>query len=109
MSIVNVDLESSGDHPVFFYNLRYQCDHEGGNNTETVFEITNLSGNWVTVQTALYATDERTQKTELMWETPLPQNDGVRLTFRGSVENAEFLAMLKLILEAEKMVEIIKP
>lgn len=109
MSIVNVSLGDSDDQAAIFYNLRYQCDHEGGNNTETVFEITNLSGNWVTVQTALYATDERTQKTALMWETPLPQNDGVRLTFRGSAENAEFLAMLKLILEAEKMVGIIKP
>lgn len=109
MSVVDVDLESSDDQAAIFYNLRYRCDHEGGNNTETVFEITNLSGNWVTVQTALYATDERTQKTELMWETPLPQNDGVRLTFRGSAENAEFLSMLKLILEAEKMVGIIKP
>lgn len=108
MSVVDVDLESSDDQAAIFYNLRYQCDHEGGNNTETIFEITNLSGNWVTVQTALYATDERTQKTELMWEAPLP-NDGVRLTFRGSAENAEFLSMLKLILEAEKMVGIIKP
>lgn len=109
MSTANVNLSSSDEQAAIFYDMQYKCDHEGGNHTETVFEIRNLSGNWITVETALYATDARTQKTELVWESPLQQNDGVRLTFRGSAENAEFLAMLKLILEAEKMVGIIKP
>lgn len=106
---VRVRLGASDNEAAIFYDLQYSNDREGGNHTETIFEITNLSGNWITVETALYATNKRTQKTELVWETPMEQNDGVRLTFRGSAENGEFLRMLQLILEAEKMVSIIKP
>ncbi len=106
---VQVRLGASDDEAAIFYDLRYSNDLEGGNHTETVFEITNLSGNGIAVETAVYATNKRTNKTELVWETPLKYNDGVRLTFRGACENSEFIRMLELILEAEKMVEIIKP
>jgi len=109
MSKVQVRLGASDDEAAIFYDLRYSNNLEGGNHTETVFEITNLSGNWLTVETAIYATNKRTNKTELVWEIPMEQNDGVRLTFRGACENSEFIRMLELILEAEKMVSIIKP
>jgi hypothetical protein len=33
----------------------------------------------------------------------------VRIKIRGSIEKSEFLQMLQLILDAEKMVSIIKP
>jgi len=107
MSIVNVSLGSSDDQAAIFYDLKYQCDHQGGNHTETFFEIRNLSGNNMNVQVAAYQTHNG--KTELQWSPVNIQPDLLRISFRGSVENAEFLAMLKLILEAEKMVEIIKP
>lgn len=109
MSEVRVRLGASDDEAAIFYDLRYSNDRQGGNHTETIFEITNLSGNGITIETAVYATDVRSQKTELVWETPMQYNDGVRITFRGSCENSEFLQMLQLILEAEKMVGIIKP
>lgn len=107
MSIVNVNLGSSDDQAAIFYDLKYQCDHQGGNHTETFFEIMNLSGNNMNVQVAAYQTQNG--KTELQWSPVNIQPDLLRISFRGSAENAEFLSMLKLILEAEKMVEIIKP
>lgn len=109
MSIVRVRLGASDDESAIFYDLQYYNDRQGGNHTETIFEITNMSGNGITVETAQYATNTRTSKTELVWETPMQYNDGVRITFRGSCENSEFLQMLQLILEAEKMVSIVKP
>jgi hypothetical protein len=74
-----------------------------------MFEIENLSGNGIEIDVAVYTTDERTNKTELNWHSIGDATDGVRLRFRGSCENSEFLRMLQLILEAEKMVSIIKP
>jgi hypothetical protein len=109
MSEVNVRLGASGKDQAIFYDLRYTNDLQGGNHTETMFEIKNLSGNGICVETALYATNKRTNRTELVWEPALDGCDGIRITFRGSCENDEFLRMLQLILEAEKMVSIIKP
>lgn len=106
---VQVRLSASDPDASSFYDLRYTNDREGGNHTTTVFEITNEGGNGITVETAVYATNKRTNRTELVWEPALTGNDGVRITFRGSAENSEFLQMLQLILEAEKMVSVIKP
>jgi hypothetical protein len=108
MNKVDVQLSESGDDAAIFHDLRYTNDREGGNKNEMTFEITNWSGNGIKVETAIYATNKRTQKTELVWETPL-ESDAIRLTIRGAFENSEFLHMLRLILEAEKMVSIIKP
>jgi hypothetical protein len=109
MNGVNVSLGHTGRDAAIFYDFHYKNDGEGGNREQTVFEITNLSGNSMTVETAVYATNTRTQKTELCWERPLEGCDAVRITFNGTLENSEFLQMLRLILEAEKMVGIVKP
>jgi len=100
--------EEDGVQYAVFHNLRYTNDGHGGNQNEMTFEITNWSGNMISVAVAGYATDKRTGKTELTWGAEAPY-DAVRLTIRGACENAEFLKMLQLILETEKMVEIIKP
>lgn len=109
MSKVDVNLADSGEeNTAIFHNLRYTNDGYGGNKNEMTFEITNWSGNMISAAVAGYATDERTGKTKLMWGGEAPY-DAIRITIRGSCENAEFLNMLRLILEAEKMVDIIKP
>lgn len=108
MSKVQVRLGASDDEAAIFYDLRYSNDLQGGNHTETIFEITNLSGNGLEIQVATYRTERN--KTTLVWHPVSPRGfDGIRIRFQGSAENGEFLRMLQLILEAEKMVEIIKP
>jgi len=100
--------DTDGGSCAIFHNLRYTNDNVGGNRNEMTFEIKNWSGNMISAEVAGYATDKRTGKTELTWGASAPY-DAIRITIRGSCENAEFLRMLQLILETEKMVEIIKP
>lgn len=109
MSKVDVNLCQSDENAAIFHDLKYKADHLGGNHTETEFEIENLSGNGLEIELATYQTDKR-NRTTLVWHRVSPRAfDGVRIKFRGSCENAEFLNMLRLILEAEKIVGIVKP
>lgn len=109
MSEVNVKLSDAGEDEAIFHDLRYTNDNYGGNRNEMTFEIRNWSGNEIEVEYAEYMQNPVTNKTELVWATDKPSFDAVRLTIRGACENSEFLRMLRLILEAEKMVSIIKP
>lgn len=109
MSKVDVNLDDSGENAACFHNLRYTNDCYGGNQNEMTFEITNWSGNMIQAQAAIYATNQTTGKTELSWGHSPEAYDAIRITIRGACENSEFLRMLQLILEAEKMVEVIKP
>jgi hypothetical protein len=110
MSKVDVNLSDSGENAAIFYNLEYRANHFGGNHTETEFKIANWSGNELDIQVATYQTNA-TNRSELVWHTVggASSFSGLKISFRGSCENDEFLRMLQLILEAEKMVEIIKP
>lgn len=108
MSKVDVNLADSEEHAAVFHDLHYTNDCEGGNSNEMTFEITNWSGNDIVAQAASYTRDPQTGKSELVWGAPAPF-DAIRITIRGACENSEFLRMLQLILEAEKMVEVIKP
>lgn len=108
MSKIDVQLGDSGDNAAVFHNLRYTNDGYDGNKNEMTFEIVNWSGNMIDAAVGSYATDEQTGKTRLVWGAD-DSFDAIRLTIRGSCENSEFLQMLRLILEAEKIVEIIKP
>ena len=71
-------------------------------------EIRNVSGNAIDVQIGFNELDAKTNKWQWKWK-PLSDMDGVRIKITGAIENNEFLQMLQLILETEKMVEIIKP
>lgn len=113
MSKIDVKLsdlpeEEEGRHWAIFHDLRYANDNTGGNRNETKLEIKNIAGNTIDVQIAHHAQDPKTGKWQYKWKD-LERLDGVRIKIRGSCENAEFLQMLRLILETEKMVEIIKP
>ena len=91
-----------------YHDLRYANDNYGGNQNETLFEITNLSGNTLDIEFAFHEQNVQTDKWEWNWQT-LSDVDGIKIKIKGEIENSEFLQMLRLILETEKIVKIIKP
>ena len=111
MSRVNVKLSDSGENAGVFHDFRYTNDNNGGNSNSSMLEITNESGNEIFVEACITEQDPVTKKWVRRWVgTAGGQGlDGVRIHITGGIENSEFLQMLRLILEAEKMVEIIKP
>lgn len=108
MTKIDVKLSDMGEGYGVFHDLRYANDCEGGNQNVTKLEIRNVSGNSIDVQIGFNEKNERTGKYQYQWK-PISDLDGVRIKITGSIENSEFLQMLQLILETEKMVEIIKP
>jgi len=108
MTKIDVKLSDLGENSAIFHDLRYANDHEGGNSNEMKLEIRNISGNTIDVQIGYHEQDHKTKKWQWKWK-PLSDMDGVRIKITGQCENHDFLEMLQLILETEKMVEIIKP
>jgi hypothetical protein len=108
MTKIDVKLSDLSKDSAIFHDLRYANDCEGGNRNETKFEICNLSGNTIDIQIGFHELNAKTNKWQWKWK-PLTDMDGVRIKIMGQCENREFLQMLQLILETEKMVEIIKP
>lgn len=108
MSKIDVKLSDLDENASIFHDLRYANDNYGGNQNETKLEIKNVSGNSIDIQIAHHSQDPKTGKWQYKWKN-LEDLDGVRIKIRGSAENAEFLQMLQLILETEKIVEIVKP
>lgn len=110
MSKIDVSLSDSDKEVGIFHDLRYTNECDGGNSSSSMFEIQNVSGNELFIEVCV---SEQVQhgKWQRNWY-PVAQGqgvDGVRIHITGGIENGEFLRMLQLILEAEKMVEIIKP
>ena len=108
MTKIDVKLSDMGENSAIFHDLRYANSREGGNGNVMKLEIRNLSGNTIDIQLGFTEKDERTGKWQYKWK-PISDLDGVRIKITGQCENHEFLDMLQLILETEKMVEIIKP
>jgi hypothetical protein len=111
MSAVDVTLSKSGEELGIFHDLRYTNDNEGGNSNASMLEITNQSGNDIFIEGCLLEQDPHTKKWSRTWYdlTSGRGLDGIRIHITGGIENSEFLQMLRLILEAEKMVDIVKP
>ena len=108
MTKIDIKLSDMGKDSAIFHDLRYANDREGGNGNETKLEIRNISGNAIDIQVGFHEQDQETKKWQWKWR-PLPDMDGVRIKITGQCENHDFLEMLQLILETEKMVGIIKP
>jgi len=110
--MIDVQLGKSGEEDVgIFHDWRYTNDKEGGNGNQTTLEVSNESGNEIFVEGYILEQDPKTKLWERHWfdfagGRPL---DGVRIHIQGGAENYDLLAMLRLILNAEKMHEIIKP
>lgn len=114
MSKVDVtlsDLSSAEGSYGVFHDLHYVNNNEGGNRNTSMFEINNMSGNELFIEGCVLEQDSKTGKWSRNWYdlTSGQGLDGIRVHITGGIENEEFLQMLRLILEAEKMVEIIKP
>jgi len=104
------DLSNGEEHYGIFHDLRYANDNYGGNQNQTVFEINNVSGNEIFVEGCINEKDANGKWTRSWYDLTSGRGlDGIRIHITGGIENSEFLQMLKLILETEKMVEIIKP
>ena len=101
--------EEYGGNLGIYHDLRYANDNYGGNQNETLFEITNSSGNTLDIEIGFFAQDPTsTDKWKWKWR-PITEVDGIKIKIKGEIENSEFLQMLQLILETEKIVKIIKP
>jgi hypothetical protein len=110
--MIDVQLGKSGEEDVgIFHEWRYTNDNQGGNRNQTTLEVTNESGNEIFVEGHILLQDPQTKLWERRWfDLASGQGlDGVRIHIQGSAENHDLLAMLRLILNAEKMHEIIKP
>jgi hypothetical protein len=81
-----------------FLDTYYSDDRYGGNQNEVVFELHNICGNYI--QAELVSTDGNTYAVDL---------DKVRLKIYGEIEANQFLDALQLIVETNKVVDIIKP
>jgi hypothetical protein len=104
---VNVKLSDLGEGMGVFHDLRYTNDRYGGNQNEMTLEIRNESGNIIDVELGTLRKNEVTKEWDMVWEHN--ECDAVKVKVRGAIEHSEFLQMLQLILNAEKMVDIIKP
>lgn len=95
--MIDINLGSLGEGNGVFHDLRYTNDHYGGNQNEMFLEINNISGNPMFIEM-----EDENGKTYNLSSTKK-----VRVNIKGSIEAGEFLNMLHLILEAEKMVQIL--
>ena len=112
MSEIDVQLGKIGEADVgVFHDWRYINTKEGGNSNQTVLEVINESGNEIFVEGCVQEQDPLTKLWERRWfDLAGGQGlDGLRIHIQGSAETYDLLAMLRLILDAEKMHQIIKP
>lgn len=95
--MIDVKLSQLGEGNGVFHDLRYTNDQYGGNQNDLTFEIHNISGNPI----------ELTYTDGMGDEWICEQADKVKVRIKGGIEASELLNMLRLILEAEKMVQIL--
>jgi len=106
--MIDVKLSDSGiEGAGIFHDLRYTNDRNGGNQNEMIFEIRNESGNTIHVEVGTLHRNEVTEKWDMVWQHG--ECDAIKVKVRGAIEHSDFSQMLQLILEAEKIVNIIKP
>lgn len=78
-----------------FHDFRYTNDQYGGNQNETTFTIKNKCGNNIDVEF-----EYEGQKYNL-------NTNRIKIKMYGGVENGDFLRALQMILEAEKISELL--
>jgi hypothetical protein len=101
--VSSTEVEGAG----IFHEHIYENDGRGGNQDRTKFSITNLSGNGINIIAVGQEWDPIERKyydRDVEFEA-----SSVTIEFNGSIENSEFLTMLKAILQAEEIRGIIKP
>ena len=78
-----------------FHDVRYTNDQYGGNQNETTFTIDNICGNDIEIE---FDSDGKEY---------LANVTKVKIHIKGSIENGDFLRALQMILEAEKISELL--
>ena len=105
---VNVQLSDSEiEGAGIFHNLKYSNDGYGGNQNQTVFEIRNESGNAIHVELGNLRKNEVTKEWDMVWQQG--EFDSIRIKLYGALENRDFLTMLQMIVDAERITDIINP
>lgn len=106
--MIKIKLSDIAENSAVFHNLKYTNDRCGGNRNRMTFEVTNLSGNSITVEIAQYVSDPLKKTYSLKWNQHPVEVEAIRITIQGSCENSEFLNMLKLIVNTEKILDIVE-
>lgn len=96
--MIDISLGSLGEGNGVFHDLRYTNTRAGGNQNEITFEVNNVSGNPMFIEMV----DEDGKAYHL------ENTKKVKIHIQGTIEEGEFLNMLRLILETEKIVSILK-
>jgi uncharacterized protein YwgA len=96
--MIDITLSNLGEGNGVFHDLRYTNDNYGGNQNQLTLTVNNISGNPMLIE--LEDEDGRAYHLE--------NTKKVTLNITGGIEAGEFLNMLRLILETEKIVDILK-
>jgi hypothetical protein len=107
---IKIKLGDLGEHHGVYHELSYSNDNYGGNQNIITFEIQNMSGNPLRIE---YGYDGRVEtsigKNGRLTIEDVDDIQTVKIVIKGTYEKEDFLNMLRLILETEKMFEIVKP
>ena len=106
--MIKLKLSDVDQNYAIFHNLEYTNDRCGGNRNIMTLTIRNMSGNSISVETAQHVFDPLKKKYSLEWDSEPVEVEAIRISIQGSCENTEFLNMLKLILNTEKILDIIE-
>jgi len=87
--------ESLKEGEGYFHDIRYTNDHYGGNQNEMTFTIDNQCGNDIEIE---FESDGKEY---------LCIVKKVKVRLKGEIEHGEFLRSLQMILEAEKISELL--
>ena len=101
-SKVDVSLGKTGENAGVFLDVHYTNDNYGGNQNQITLEIKNVSGNDYDIS---YDCWEGREKVTYAFECA----DSIKIKIRGTIELSEFLQGLQMILDAEKMNELMDP
>jgi hypothetical protein len=101
-STIDVSLGKTGEDAAVFLDVSYTNDNYGGNQNQIILEIKNVSGNEYDIS---YDCWEGREKVTYAVEGV----NSIRIKIRGTIELSEFLRGLQMILNAEKMSELMDP
>lgn len=107
---IKITLGDLGEHHGVFHELSYSNDNHGGNRNTITFKIQNMGGNPLGIEYG-YVGQVRTSvgKNGGLTIEDVDDVQTVKIVIQGTYEKEDFLNMLRLILETEKMFEIVKP
>ena len=102
-STIDVALSRSGKEGVaHFLDVKYENDNYGGNQNRIYLEFANTGGNPLELT---YTVRNNGKDYQMLMENV----GAVSIEIKGRLERSDFLAGLQMILDAEKMSELMDP